>query len=131
MEEIMKLVVNSTLLSLALLIFQAHAMEAPAKAAEVVKEVEVAAKAGAEGFNLGLKVGEFIGSVKAKLPAMPSKEEAKSAVLNAPHAAVAFAKEHPYKTAGILAATAVVAYAVYKVCTAKKAEKTKVVIVKP
>ncbi|GMU19517.1 MAG: hypothetical protein AMXMBFR12_07090 [Candidatus Babeliales bacterium] len=79
------------------------------------------------------KVGNFVNSVKAKLPsmpAMPSKEEATAMVKNAPKAMKEFAQAHPYKTTAIIAATAAVAYAVYKVCTAKKAKTTKVVVVK-
>jgi hypothetical protein len=41
-----------------------------------------------------------------------------------------FVKAHPIRTGVIVAATAAVAYAVYKVFTGKKAKKTKVVVVK-
>lgn len=115
MEEIMKSL-RISMLSLALLL----------PIATVASE-EGAAKA---GYNIGQKVGQAVGAVRAKLPAMPTKEQAKEAVINAPKLAAAYAKEHPYKAAAIVATTAAVAYVVYKVCTAKKAEKTKVVIVK-
>lgn len=150
----MKLVVKSTVLSLALLLSQAQAMEvaavAPAAAVEVVAPVAqavqeaapVVAEAAKEAVapvveaaqnvastvkasSFGAKVGEFFGSVKAKLPAMPSKAEAIAAIKNAPKATVEFAKAHPYKTAAIVAGTAAVVYAVYKVCTAKKAKTAK------
>jgi hypothetical protein len=129
----MKLFVSkSVVLSLALLVCPMIAMETPvapvAQAAEVAKEAVVAVKSS----GVCAKVGEFVGSVKAQLPAMPAmptKEEAKAMVKNAPQAAVEFAKAHPYKATAIVAATAAVAYAIYKVCTAKKA-KTKVVVVK-
>jgi hypothetical protein len=115
----MKLFVSkSAVLSLALLVSPMIAMETP-----------VAPKAS----GVCAKVGEFVGSVKAQLPAMPvmpSKEEAKAMVKNAPKAAVEFAKAHPYKATAIVAATAAVAYAFYKVCTAKKAKTTKVVVAK-
>lgn len=135
----MKLFVSkSAVLSLALLVSPMIAMEAPvAPVAQAAKEVVVATKAGTQGFTqgfkLGAKVGEFVGLVKAKLPSMPAKPtmaEAKAAIKNAPKAAVEFAKAHPYKATAIIAATAAVAYAIYKVCTAKKADKTKVVVVK-
>lgn len=128
----MKLFVSrSAVLSLALLVSPIIAMEAPVNQAAQVAAAEV--KGAAQGFKIGVKVGEFVGSVKAKLPSMPvmpSKEEAKAMVKNAPKAAVEFAKAHPYKATAIVAATAAVAYAIYKVCTAKKADKTKVVVVK-
>lgn len=74
--------------------------------------------------SFGAKVTEVVSLVKAKLPAMPTKEQAKVMVKNAPKATYEFVKAHPYKATAIVAATAAVAYAVYKVCTAKKATKT-------
>lgn len=135
--------VKISALSLALLVSQVSAMEvapvaaseaiqvakdaAPA-AAQVAKEViapvaEVAQKAATtvKKAGVGTKVSEFFGSVKS---ALPSKEQAKAMVKNAPKATYEFVKAHPYKAAGIAAVTAVVAYVVYKVCTAKKATKT-------
>lgn len=74
--------------------------------------------------SFGAKVTEVVSLVKAKLPAMPTKEQAKAMVKNAPKATCEFVKAHPYKATAIVAATAAVAYVVYKVCTAKKATKT-------
>lgn len=120
-------------LSLALLVSQAQAMEAPLPTepvvVEAIKEVATGAKVVAKSFN----VGEFIGSVKAKLPAMPARptaQEVKASLANAKDTVVAYAHAHPYKTGAMVVATAAVAYAVYKVFTAKKAKNTKVVVVK-
>lgn len=134
----MKLFAKSVVLSLALLASagEVNTMEpAPTvteKVVEVAKETGAAAKGFSYGFGLGEKCGEFIGKIKAKLPSkpvMPTAEQVKTAIKNAPKDTVAFAKAHPYKFTAILAATAAVAYAVYKVCTAKKASKTKTVVV--
>jgi hypothetical protein len=121
-------------LSLALLVSQAQAMEAPLPTepvvVEAIKEVATSAKVAAKSFN----VGEFIGSVKAKLPAMPARptaQEVKASLANAKDTVVAYAHAHPKTTAIFAVATAAaVVYAVYKVCTAKKAKNTKVVVVK-
>lgn len=124
-------------LSLALLVSQAQAMEAPLPTepvvVEAIKEVATGAKVAAKSFNVGEKVGEFIGSVKAKLPAMPARptaQEVKASLANTKDTVVAYAHAHPYKTGAMVVATAAVAYAVYKVFTAKKAKNTKVVVVK-
>lgn len=108
-------------LSLALLVSQAGAMES-APAAPVAKT----AKASAEGFKLGAKVGELVGKVKANLPSMPARpttEQIKE-----------FAKANPVKAVvygtAVVAAVAAVVYTVYKACTAKKAKNTKVVVAK-
>jgi hypothetical protein len=127
----MKLFVSkSAVLSLALLVCPMIAMETPvAPVAQSAKE----AVASVKSCGVCTKVGEIVNSVKAKLPSMPAKPtmaETKAAIKNAPKAAVEFAKAHPYKATAIVAATAAVAYAIYKVCTAKKADKTKVVLVK-
>lgn len=123
-------------LSLALLLSQANAME-QAPVAPVVETVNAAAPAvtqaaeAVKNSGMAAKVGEFFGSVRAKLPAMPampsmpSKEEAKNMVKVAPKAAVEFAKANPIKAGLIITAVAAVAYTVYKVCTAKKADKAK------
>lgn len=108
----MKLVVKSAL-SLALLLpVASFAVEAPAVKPGFVGQATA-------------HVVNFAHSVRAKLPAMPSKEQAVAAVKGAPKAAYEFAKAHPYKSAAIVAGTAAVVYAVYKVCTAKKAKTAK------
>lgn len=80
------------------------------------------------------KVGNFVNSVKAQLPAMPalpkSTEEAKAMIKGAPQAIKEFAQAHPYKATAIGAAILATSYVIYKVCTAKKAKSTKVVVVK-
>ena len=89
-------------------------------------------KGAAKGFAVGEKVGEVVGKIKASMPSMPARptgQEVKASLVNAKDTVVAYAKEHPYKTTAIIAATAAVVYGVYKICTAKKA-KAKVVVVK-
>ena len=123
----MKIFAKSVVLSLALLVSQVNAMEpAPTVADHVVEAAHNAttvAKIATKSFVAGEKVGEVVGTVKAHLPSTPVRptfQDIKASLGNAKDTVVAYAIAHPYKATAIVAATAAVVYAVYKVCTAKK-----------
>ncbi len=136
---------KSVVLSLALLFCPAQAMlpvaAAVAGAAEIaevgveaVKDAVVAIApaaqvAEAKSFALGVKVGEFVSSVRAKLPAMPARpttEQAKKAVQDAKDVVVTYAHKHPYAATAIAAAAlTITGYAIYKYYQSKKASPKK------
>lgn len=111
MEDFMKSL-RISVLSLALLVPAVSFTAEPAVAAKTCTVCE--------------KVGNVVKSVKAQLP---SVEAAKTMVKNAPKNLVAYAKDHPVKFGAIVAVTAAVVYAAYKLCKSSKKE-TKVIVVK-